>query len=162
MILPDVLKPNLKVVFCGTAVGDASAKKEAYYAGPGNQFYPILFKAGITNTLLQPEEYRQLLGYNIGLTDLVKFTSGNDNVLYKNDYDVKGFLKKIVTYQPKFVCFNGKKAAAEFMGTKTHKISYGLMARTIGNTKLYCAPSTSGSARKFWDESYWFELKKLF
>ena len=26
MILPDLLKPNLKVVFCGTAVGSTSAK----------------------------------------------------------------------------------------------------------------------------------------
>src|SRR5690554_3183033 len=115
MILQDLLQPNLDIVFCGTAAGEVSAKKQAYYAGPGNQFYPVLFKAGLTSKLLQPQEYEQLLEYNIGLTDLVKLASGNDNVLNKRDYDVAGFSKKIFIYQPKVLCFNGKKAAAEFM-----------------------------------------------
>ena len=161
MILKDLLKPNLDVVFCGTAAGEVSAKRQAYYAGPGNQFYPVLHKGGFTPKLLQPQDYEQLLQYNIGLTDLVKLNSGNDNVLDKRDYDVKGFLKKIFTYQPKIVCFNGKRAAAEFMGTKTKNIKYGLMAGTIGESKLYCAPSTSGSARRFWDEGVWINLKRL-
>lgn len=159
MILKDLLKPNLDIVFCGTAVGEDSAKKQAYYAGPGNQFYPVLYKAGFTPKLLKPHEYEQLLEYNIGLTDLVKFTSGNDNILSKRDYDVTSFANKIFKYQPKIVCFNGKKAAAEFMGTKTKNIKYGLMAGTIGESKLVCVPSTSGSARKYWDESIWFKLK---
>ena len=41
MILKDLLQPNLDIVFCGTAAGEVSARKAAYYAGPGNQFYPI-------------------------------------------------------------------------------------------------------------------------
>jgi len=41
MVLPDVLTPGLQVVFCGTAAGTASAKRGAYYAGPGNQFWPM-------------------------------------------------------------------------------------------------------------------------
>ena len=160
MILQDLLKPNLDIVFCGTAAGEVSAKKKAYYAGPGNQFYSILYRAGLTQKQLEPHDYEKLLLYNIGLTDLVKLTSGNDNVLSKRDYDVKSFLKKIFNYQPKMVCFNGKKAAAEFMGTKTKNIRYGIMAGTIGETKLYCAPSTSGSARRFWDEVYWINLRR--
>jgi len=32
-ILPDVLKLDLKVVFCGAAVGSTSARVGAYYAG---------------------------------------------------------------------------------------------------------------------------------
>ncbi|MCM4171845.1 mismatch-specific DNA-glycosylase [Arenibacter sp. TNZ] len=161
MILKDLLQPNLDIVFCGTAAGEVSAQKQAYYAGPGNQFYPVLYKSGLTPKLLYPNEYRELLSYNIGLTDLVKLTSGNDNVLNKSDYDAGSFVKKILKYQPKLVCFNGKKAAAEYMGSKTKYIDYGLMTGTIGESKLYCAPSTSGSARKFWEEQYWFDLRKI-
>jgi len=36
-----------------------------------------------------------------------------------------------------------------------------LLPDKIGNTKLFVAPSTSGSANGFWDESYWFMLKKI-
>ena len=35
-ILPDVLVPNLKIVFCGSAAGTKSAKLGLPYAGPGN------------------------------------------------------------------------------------------------------------------------------
>jgi len=40
MILPDLLASNLKIVFCGSAAGTKSAENKAYYAGPGNRFYP--------------------------------------------------------------------------------------------------------------------------
>jgi TDG/mug DNA glycosylase family protein len=161
MVLQDVLAPNLDIVFCGTAVGESSAKKEAYYANGSNQFYSILHKAGFTEKQVEPINYRDLLNYNIGLTDLVKYVSGNDNQITKRDFDVKSFIEKILRHQPKVVCFNGKKAAAEFMGVKTKRISYGLMAGTIGQSKLYCAPSTSGSARRFWDETHWHNLKTI-
>lgn len=161
MILPDLLKPNLNIVFCGTAVGDASAKKEAYYAGPGNQFYPVLYKAKLIPNPIEPKDYKQLLKYNLGLTDMVKRVSGNDNVLIDDDFDVRGFKEKILKFQPKIICFNGKKAGATFLNTKTKYVSYGLTNHTIGSTKLYIAPSTSGSARRFWDEKYWVELKNI-
>lgn len=38
MVLDDVICEKLKVVFCGTAVGNRSAKLGAYYAGRGNKF----------------------------------------------------------------------------------------------------------------------------
>ena len=37
-ILPDVLAPGLDIVFCGTAVGNVSAQRGVYYAGPGNMW----------------------------------------------------------------------------------------------------------------------------
>lgn len=162
MILKDVLKPNLDIVFCGTAVGEASAKKQAYYAGPGNQFFPVLYRAQFIPSPIQPENYEQLLNHNLGLTDMVKHTSGNDNVLIDKDFDVRGFKDKILKFQPKIVCFNGKKAAASFLyENKTKNINYGFLPQKIGVTRCYVAPSTSGSARRFWDESYWIKLKEL-
>jgi G:T/U-mismatch repair DNA glycosylase len=41
-VLPDLLRPGLRIVFCGTAAGTASARAGAYYAGPGNAFWPTL------------------------------------------------------------------------------------------------------------------------
>jgi len=162
MILNDVLKPNLDIVFCGSAVSEASAIRQAYYAGPGNQFYPVLYKAKLIPNPIEPKNYEQLLDHNLGLTDMVKHTSGNDNVLVDDDFDIQGFKQKILKFQPKIVCFNGKKAAATFFNTKTKYINYGLQTGTIGETKLYVAPSTSGSARRFWDERFWFKLIEIF
>jgi TDG/mug DNA glycosylase family protein len=161
MILPDLLQPRLKVIFCGTAAGKESADRKAYYAGPGNKFYKTLFKCGLTDRLLAPEEFKTLPKYGIGLTDVAKFVHGNDNQIKHTDYDPEAFIAKIEKYQPKWVCFNGKEAASRVTGIKTKQLTYGTLTHKIGLTKLYLAPSTSGSANRYWDESYWEKLKNL-
>ena len=47
-ILPDRLKPGLKLVFCGTAAGRQSALQQAYYAHGQNKFWTTLHKTGLT------------------------------------------------------------------------------------------------------------------
>jgi double-stranded uracil-DNA glycosylase len=162
MILQDLIKPNLDIIFCGTAVGNTSADEKLYYAKSGNEFYSILFKIGLTQKKINPSEYKTLLYYNIGLTDIAKDVSGNDNQLNDEDFNRENFIEKIKKFNPKFVCFNGKKAAAVFLYNnpkKTKQVSYGLLNNTIGTTKLFVAPSTSGNAKKYWDENIWFSLK---
>ena len=160
MVLPDLLEENLEIVFCGTAAGDKSAERQAYYAGRGNMFYMILALCGFTPRVLHPDEYTKLLLYGIGLTDLAKFTHGMDNKLVMTDYDIASFENKIQKYSPKVVCFNGKEAAKVFLQlNKTSQINFGLQDTTINNTKVYVAPSTSFSARKYWDEEHWHNIK---
>lgn len=162
-MLRDVLSNNLKVVFCGTAKGEVSAKLGFYYAGPGNQFYPILFKSGLTDKLLLPHECYEISNYKVGLTDLVHAQSGNDDIIDDESYDLIGFLEKIAKYKPKYIGFNGKKAASYALGFngRTKKVKYGLQEQKIHDSIVFVLPSTSGSARKYWDESYWFELANM-
>jgi TDG/mug DNA glycosylase family protein len=54
--VPDYLDHGLRIVFCGTAVGTASAARGHYYAGPGNEFWPFLFEAGLTPVRLGPDD----------------------------------------------------------------------------------------------------------
>ena len=53
-VLPDVLAPGLRAVFCGTAAGTKSAIAGAYYAGPGNKFWPTLHAIGLTPRRFAP------------------------------------------------------------------------------------------------------------
>ncbi|MDD3893606.1 MAG: mismatch-specific DNA-glycosylase [Syntrophomonadaceae bacterium] len=156
LMLPDVLRPNLKVVFCGTAAGDKSAMRKAYYAGPGNKFWSILYRTGLTPVQLEPKDYEKLLDNNIGLTDLAKGVSGSDSKLKKSNFDAKALKNKILIYGPNVLCFNGKKAAQEFLGRKD--VDYGLQNKKIGKTLVFVAPSTSGAANGFWDEKYYIQL----
>lgn len=68
-VLPDLLQPGLNLVFCGTAPGTVSAQRKQYYAHPQNKFWPTLYKIGLTPRLLDPAEYRSLIGFGIGLTE---------------------------------------------------------------------------------------------
>ncbi len=162
-MLSDVLSHNLDVVFCGTAKGEASAKLGFYYAGPGNKFYSILHKAGFTPHQLAPNECFNINQYNIGLTDLVHTEFGNDDEISDSSYEVENFISKMEKYQPKFIGFTSKKAAAFGLGFKgkTKFVDYGLQEKTIGKSQVFVLPSTSGSAVRYWNENYWLELKQL-
>lgn len=158
MILPDVLAPALDVVFCGTAVGSTSAQRGEYYAGRGNAFWPTLFLAGFTPKQFQPSEYEQLLPLRLGLTDLVKHTSGNDKVLSRGHFDCDSLRAAIETFRPKILAFTGKRAAREFTG---RRVEYGCLTETVGDTKLFVLPSPSGNARRYWSVEPWQELCRL-
>lgn len=159
MVLPDVLQLGLKVVFCGTAVGEQSAQRAAYYAGPGNRFWDILVETSLTPYCLPPEQYPSLLNFQIGLTDLVKGRSGQDSHLDSTDFDIEGFRAKIERFAPKTVGFNGKKAGQIFFGSTL--VEYGLQKENIGGTSLFVLPSTSGAARGFWDSRHWLQLARF-
>jgi TDG/mug DNA glycosylase family protein len=157
-VLPDVLQPGLKVVFCGTAAGDKSAEVQAYYAGRGNQFWPVLARIGLTPRQLSPHEYRLLVDYGIGLTDLAKAHSGIDSRIPKQGYDKVTLQTKIRANGPQILAFNGKRAAQEYLG---HAVDYGLQRERIGQTMLFILPSSSGAARGCWDQKYWRQLSSL-
>ncbi len=156
--LEDLLRKNQKVVFCGTAAGTVSAQKKQYYAGPGNKFWKTLSEIGLTDKLLLPSEFENLPKFNIGLTDLEKMQSGMDNQIEFKKKSREELAERIEKFNPKILCFNGKRAAQEYLG---HKVDYGLQIETIGITKLFVAPSTSGAANRFWDIKVWRKLAKF-
>jgi TDG/mug DNA glycosylase family protein len=160
-MLPDLLQENLDLVICGTAVGEESAATRQYYAKPTNKFWKTLYEVGMTDIRLKPAGYRELLSYGIGLTDLVKHTAGMDKKLSASDFTA-GRLQlrqKIFQYQPRYLCFNGKKAAKKFLSMK--HVDYGRQPQRIGITHLFVGPSTSGAANRWWDISIWQDLAGL-
>ena len=134
-VLPDVLAPNLDIVFCGTAVGNVSAQRGAYYAGPGNMFWPTVYEIGLTPRCLQPEEYRAVLSFGLGLTDLVKAVSGVDTQLSDHDFDRDRLRTTILRYQPKIVAFTSKRAGSEFLG---RAVNYGVQRRPWATPRSLC------------------------
>lgn len=158
MILPDLLAPDLQIVFCGTAVGETSAQKQAYYARPGNRFWPALHESGLTPYRFQPHEYPELLEYRLGLTDLAKEVFGNDSVLSKTHFDCERLENLLHTYRPKILAFTSKRGAQEFLG---HLVSYGIQPETVGATQLFVLTSPSGQASRYWSLEPWKELANL-
>ncbi len=156
-ILPDVLRPGLKLVFCGTAAGKRSAAERAYYAHPGNLFWRALFDAGLTPRQLAPSEFPLLPEYGIGLTDLAKRHAGNDNELPRDAFDVPALIGKVEHHAPHLLAFTSKHAARAVLGRAVH---YGLQTEVIGDTQLFVLPSPSGQARGHWVLAPWLMLSK--
>lgn len=156
-LVPDVLAPGLDVVFCGTAPSVTSASRGAYYAYKHNKFWSVLHQIGLTDRQLEPEEYPRLLEDRIGLTDLCKTVSGNDDQLPKAALDRIRIEKLILELRPSVLAFTSKTAGRIFMG---RIVEYGRQPTGVGSTVLHVLPSTSPRARRRWDVGHWHELAK--
>ncbi len=158
-LVPDVLGPGLRVVFCGTALGDVSWRRQAYYANPGNTFWQTLAEAGLTPFRLEPQEYTLLPEWGIGLTDLVKSDHGQDARIFDGHVDIAAardvLTAKILRWQPSVLAFTSKTVAFRYLG---HRVPYGRQPGHIGTTSLWVLPSTSGLARRFFTVEPWREL----
>ena len=157
-ILPDVLEPELDLVFCGTAAGRKSAEVQAYYAKPGNRFWPTLHAVGLTPRRLQPYEYRELLRWRIGLTDVAKEHVGQDADIDPTLVDVAALHARIAAVAPAIVAFTSKNAASYALSKPTGRIPYGFQTETIGPTRLFVLTSPSGAAGSTWSIAPWHDL----
>jgi TDG/mug DNA glycosylase family protein len=156
-VLPDLLVPGLRVVVCGTAAGAVSAARGAYYAGPGNLFWPTLYQIGLVPRIMAPADFREVVTWGIGLTDVAKTVSGADSTLPTGCFDRHGFLARISRVSPLTVAFNGKRAARAALGQRGD-LPYGRVPAASGLPPAFVLPSTSGLARRFWDLGPWNEL----
>ena len=157
-ILPDVLKPGLRIVFCGTAAGTVSAARGAYYAHPHNKFWRTLAAVGLTPRLLAPEEFRAMPEFGLGLTDIAKTVSGMDRELPQGALGAaacQALMDKIRRARPKILAFTSLTAGRRYL---RRDASFGEQKETIGATRLWLLPSPSPTANWNWDESWWRAL----
>ncbi len=161
-VLPDLLAPGLRCVFCGSAVGRVSALKGLPYAGPGNKFWPTLHAVGLTPRLFAPADWQALAALGLGLTDLNKTQSGSDSDLTPTGDDVAALLAKIELFAPRILAFAAKRPARVVLGTVfgVRTLAYGLQAQRLGTTAIFVLPSPSGRAGAFWDPAPWRALAR--
>ena len=113
-VLPDLLAPGLTTVLCGSAAGAVSARVGAPYAGSGNKFWPMLAVTGLTPRRLAPQEFRLLVRYGIGLTDLNTTEFGADSDLSPAADDPAALLSKVEAHRPRILAFTAKRPARVF------------------------------------------------
>lgn len=158
-ILPDLLTPNLNLVFVGTAAGHRSAAERAYYAHPGNRFWRAIHETGLTPRLYAPHEFRELLALKIGFTDMSKIGSGMDHEIAPEHFDVTLFETKMRRYRPRAIAFTSKKAASLWLGRPTGKIKPGRQEQQLPDfPEVFVLTSPSGAATRYWDIGPWREL----
>jgi TDG/mug DNA glycosylase family protein len=149
-VLSDVLQDNLLSVFCGTGAGNASAKLGFYYAHPDNLFWAILAETKLVDSIA-PHEFRKVLEFGIGLTDICKKHVGNDNKLNVLPADVAALIAKILLHKPKYLAFTSKRAGQIFCGRDT---KLGLQRTSpFADTQICVLPSTSLQARWQWNKT---------
>jgi TDG/mug DNA glycosylase family protein len=141
--LPDYLRKGMKMILVGANPGDRSARVGHYYAGRGNQFWPIMYDSGVIPEPLSYEEDRRILEFGIGMTDLVKRPTRGIEEIERQEFAEGRVLlaKKLEEMRPHLIAFNGKMVYEKFVG-KPCKL--GLQKEKLYGAHVFVLPSTSG------------------
>lgn len=109
--LPDILEPNLLVVFVGLNPGIETARAGHAYAHPSNLFWKLLHSSGCTTRRCSPTEDGDLPRlFGLGNTNIVSRPTRNGAELRKQEMDDSvGILQeKIHNFKPECVTIVGK------------------------------------------------------
>ncbi|MFN0250840.1 MAG: G/U mismatch-specific DNA glycosylase [Kofleriaceae bacterium] len=142
--VPDLVAPNLDVLFCGINPGLYSAAVGHHFAGPGNRFWITLHNAKFTPRRYSAFEEQHLLALGYGITNLVARASATADELSVDELRAGGRrLRKLAQqYQPRYVAFLGLVAFRTAF--KHPKAVAGLQAESIGSTQVWLLPNPSG------------------
>ena len=142
--IPDVIAPDLKVLFCGINPGLYSGATGHHFARPGNRFWPALHLAGFTPRLLDPSEKRELLKCGYGITNLVARTTAAADELGDEELLAgrKRLENKVKRYQPRVVAVLGIGAYRTAFALP--RAGLGLQPEELAGAVLWVLPNPSG------------------
>jgi TDG/mug DNA glycosylase family protein len=143
-IVPDVIAPGLRVLFCGINPGLYTAAVGHHFARPGNRFWPTLHAAGFTPRLFDPSEEQILLTLGYGITNVVARASARADELTREELAEGGRIlaRKVERYAPRTLAVLGVGAYRTAFDRPNAKL--GEQPETIGTTRIWVLPNPSG------------------
>jgi TDG/mug DNA glycosylase family protein len=142
--IPDLIAPNLAVLFCGINPGLYSAATGLHFARPGNRFWRALHAGGFTPRVLLPWEQQTMIDCGIGVTNLVRRATATAAELDDDEIRAgrRGLERKVRRYRPRTVAVVG--IGAYRIAFDRPKASLGEQPEQIAGARLWVLPNTSG------------------
>lgn len=142
--LPDVIAPDLDVLFVGINPSLYSVAVGHHFARPGNRFWPTLHRCGLTPRVLSPTEDRTLVTYGAGLTNLAARGTARADELSDDELVLGGrsLRAKVRRHRPRIVAI---------VGITAYRVAFAQPQATIGaqplvlaGARVWALPNPSG------------------
>ena len=142
--LPDVIAPGLDILFCGINPSLMSAARGHHFARPGNRFWPALHLAGLTPRRLAPDEDAELLGYGLGVTNVVDRPTRAAAELTRAELraGAEALAALVREYRPRVLAVLG--ITAWRVAFDRPRAVAGLQPERIGGATTWAVPNPSG------------------
>lgn len=142
--IPDVLAPDLRVLFCGINPGLWSAATGHHFARPGNRFWPALFRSGFTPRPLRPDEEDHLLALGLGITNVVPRATAKAAELTTEELRDGGraLVERVRCYRPRVLAVLGLGAYRTAFGRP--RTTVGRQPDALDDTEVWVLPNPSG------------------
>jgi len=143
-LLPDVIGPELRVLFVGINPGLYSAATGHHFARPGNRFWPALHRSGFTDHIFDPAEQLSLLDIGLGVTNLVDRASARADELTAAELVAGGdaLAAKAARWRPHWVAVVGMTAYRT--AYRRPKATVGPQDHRLGPSRVWVLPNPSG------------------
>jgi double-stranded uracil-DNA glycosylase len=142
--IPDVIAPELAVLFCGINPGLYSAATGHHFARPGNRFWPALHQSGFTARQLRPDEQNLLPGFGLGITNIVARASARADELTPDELRTGAarLTGLAAEFRPRYVAVVGISAYRTAFNRP--QASIGPQHELIATARLWVLPNPSG------------------
>lgn len=148
--MPDIVRPGLRVLFCGINPGLRSAELGQHFARPGNRFWKVLHLSGFTERQLAPSEQWSLLEFGLGITNLVARSSAAAAELSRPELEAGAtrLTAKVERFHPRWIAFVGMQAYRTAF--RRPKAAVGRQPETMGaSTGIWVLPNPSGLQARY-------------
>lgn len=143
-VVPDIIAPQLQVLFCGINASIYSAAVGHHFARPGNRFWKALHGAGFTDRLLHPAEDQRLLDYGCGLTNIVDRATARADQVAPAEFRAgrQDLAAKVQRYTPQCLAILG--VSAYRLAFEQKKAQIGPQPQPFHGAQLWVLPNPSG------------------
>jgi double-stranded uracil-DNA glycosylase len=142
--VPDVLAPDLAVVFVGINPGLWSGAVGHHFARPGNRFWKALHRSEFTDRQLRPEDEAELLERGLGITNLAARTTATAGELTNDELrdGTRELDRRLAPLRPRFVAVLG--IGAYRTAFQRPRAALGPQDERLGASRLWVLPNPSG------------------
>lgn len=148
--VPDLLGPDLRLLFVGINPGLWTAATQTHFAHPANRFYPALLRAGIIERPISPSagmtdaDRAWLTGRGVGITNLVRRATARASEVSATELrdGSRELLRLVLDREPRVVAVAGITAYRAAFGRP--KAVAGEQADRIGTSIVWVVPNPSG------------------
>jgi TDG/mug DNA glycosylase family protein len=143
-MVPDILGPDLRVLFVGINPGLYSGAVGHHFARPGNRFWPALYGSGFVDRPLSPFDEQDLSRHGVGITNFVARATARADEL--SDEELRAGVEALAAKVRK--C---RVSAVAFLGLTAYRVAFGEKAARTGRqerrfegARVWVLPNPSG------------------
>jgi double-stranded uracil-DNA glycosylase len=147
--IPDLVGPDLRVLFCGINPGQRSGELGLHFARAGNRFWKLLHAGGFTDHVFAPSEQAALPALGIGITNLVERVTAAASELHREELraGANSLEAKAEELRPHFVAVLGLGAYRTAFGRPAADV--GEQEERIAAARLWLLPNPSGLQARY-------------
>jgi double-stranded uracil-DNA glycosylase len=147
--VPDLVAPDLRVLFCGINPGRLSGELGLHFARPGNRFWKLLQAGGFTDEVLAPHEQALLPALGVGITNLVERATAAAGELSRAELRAGAdrLEEKVKALQPSCVAVLGLQAYRTAF--RRPQAAIGEQPELLGTATVWLLPNPSGLQARY-------------